>query len=57
VSEVIAASRTLAYDELPECLGAQFGPTGWTPVTQPQVDGFADLTHDHQWIHVDEERA
>lgn len=26
-------------------------------VTQPQVDAFADVTHDHQWIHVDEERA
>ena len=55
--EVIASSRTLAYDELPGSLGAQFGPTDWTPVTQPEVDGFADLTHDHQWIHVDEERA
>ena len=51
------STRTLAYDELPGCLGAQFGPTDWTPVTQPQVDGFADLTYDHQWIHVDEERA
>ena len=29
----------------------------WTMVTRPQVDAFADVTHDHQWIHVDEERA
>jgi acyl dehydratase len=57
VSEVISSSRTLAYDELPSHLGDQFGPTAWTPVTQPQVDVFADLTHDHQWIHVDAERA
>ncbi len=57
MSEVVAAPRTLGYDELPGCLGEQFGPTPWTPVTQPQVAGFADLTHDHQWIHVDEERA
>jgi acyl dehydratase len=57
VSEVVLSPRTLAYDELPGSLGEQFGPTDWTPVTQPQVAGFADLTHDHQWIHVDEERA
>ena len=57
MSEVISSSRTLAYDELPSCLGMQFGPTAWTPVRQPDVDRFADLTHDHQWIHVDEERA
>lgn len=57
MSELSIASRTLAYDELPGCLDAQFGPTEWSAVTQPQVAGFADLTRDHQWIHVDEERA
>jgi len=57
VSELLSAPRALAYDELPQSIGAQLGLTGWTPVTQPQVDGFADLTYDHQWIHVDEERA
>ena len=55
--ETITAARTLAYAELDDSVGAQLGPTAWTPVTQPQVNGFADLTHDHQWIHVDEERA
>ena len=55
--ETITAARTLAYAELDSSIGAQLGPTAWTPVTQPQVNGFADLTHDHQWIHVDEERA
>jgi acyl dehydratase len=57
VSEVISAPRTLAYDELSRCLGERLGPTGWTTVTRSQVDGFADVTYDHQWIHVDEERA
>jgi len=33
------------------------GPTGWMPVEQDRVDGFADITSDHQWIHVDVERA
>jgi acyl dehydratase len=55
--DVIAASRSLHYDALPTSVGARFGPTPWTMVTQPQVDAFADLTHDHQWIHVDEDRA
>ena len=57
MSEVIAGPSTIAYDSLPQWLGATFGPTAWTPVTQPQVNGFADLTHDRQWIHVDEQRA
>lgn len=55
--EVIAPSRTIPYADLADSLGVRFGPTPWSMVTQPQVDGFADLTHDHQWIHVDEERA
>ena len=55
--EVIAPSRTIAYADLADSLGVRFGPTPWTMVTQPQVDAFADVTHDHQWIHVDEERA
>jgi acyl dehydratase len=55
--ELVAPARTLGYADLPDALGARFGPTPWSMVTQPQVDAFADLTHDHQWIHVDEERA
>ena len=48
---------TLAYDDLPHRVGGKLGPTAWTAVTRHQVAGFADLTHDHQWIHVDELRA
>ena len=55
--DVIAPSRTIAYADLADSLGVRFGPTPWTMVTQPQVDAFADVTHDHQWIHVDEQRA
>ena len=55
--EVIAPSRTIPYADLADSLGVRFGPTPWTMVTQSQVDAFADVTHDHQWIHVDEERA
>jgi len=33
------------------------GPSGWREVTQEMVNRFAELTGDHQWIHVDVERA
>jgi len=57
MAEVISPPRTIPYADLAGSLGVRFGPTPWTMVTQPQVDAFADVTHDHQWIHVDEERA
>jgi acyl dehydratase len=37
--------------------GSQLGPTDWLEVTQDRVNLFADATDDHQWIHVDAERA
>ncbi|SHN18873.1 MaoC family dehydratase [Cryptosporangium aurantiacum] len=43
--------------ELEKALGRELGPTDWFPVEQPRVDGFADVTEDHQWIHVDPERG
>ena len=32
-------------------------PTPWFKLTQEKINDFAEVTHDHQWIHVDEERA
>ena len=37
--------------------GAVFGPSSWVEVPQERIDAFADATGDHQWIHVDPERA
>jgi acyl dehydratase len=37
--------------------GTALGSTAWREVTQAQIDSFADTTGDHQWIHVDPERA
>lgn len=37
--------------------GTMLGPTGWLLIDQARVNGFADVTGDHQWIHVDVERA
>jgi acyl dehydratase len=37
--------------------GSQFGPTDWIKISQDRINLFADATEDHQWIHVDPERA
>ncbi|MBL7499907.1 MaoC family dehydratase [Frankia sp. CNm7] len=37
--------------------GQDWGTSGWVEVTQEQVNTFADATGDHQWIHVDVEKA
>jgi acyl dehydratase len=44
-------------DELAAAVGEDLGTTDWLEVTQERVDAFADATGDHQWIHVDVERA
>ena len=46
-----------SFDELAGAVGEQLGPTDWLMITQEQVDRFAEATGDHQWIHVDLERA
>ncbi len=38
-------------------VGKEIGTTDWVPVTQKEINLFADATGDHQWIHVDVERA
>lgn len=44
-------------DELERLAGQELGASEWLLVTQEMVDGFADTTFDHQWIHCDVERA
>lgn len=43
--------------EFAAALGSQLGPTEWIEISQDRVNLFADATDDHQWIHVDPERA
>ena len=43
--------------DLLDAVGDQFGPTDWLEITQERINTFADATDDHQWIHVDVERA
>jgi acyl dehydratase len=51
------AARTLTLDELKAQKGRELGVSEWHLVTQEEINKFADATHDHQWIHVDPERA
>lgn len=47
--------ETLA--DLAACVGQEVAVSDWITITQEQVNRFADATGDHQWIHVDPERA
>jgi acyl dehydratase len=50
--------RTITgLDELKAADGEVLGTSDWHEVTQADIDAFADVTGDHQWIHVDPERA
>src|ERR687884_630190 len=44
-------------EELRQAEGEELGVSDWHEVTQKDIDAFADATGDHQWIHVDPERA
>lgn len=43
--------------DLAACVGQEVAVSDWVTITQEQVNRFADATGDHQWIHVDVERA
>lgn len=46
-----------SVQELHDAIGLELGPTDWVEITQEDVNTFADVTGDHQWIHLDVERA
>jgi acyl dehydratase len=46
-----------SLDEIAGAAGEELGSTEWLTIDQARVDAFADATDDHQWIHVDAERA
>lgn len=45
------------YEEYATHLGSVIGESQWHKIDQEQINKFADATLDHQWIHVDEEKA
>jgi acyl dehydratase len=53
----VAPLTISGIDELKGLVGQTIGPSEWREVTQEDVDTFARLTGDNQWIHVDVERA
>jgi acyl dehydratase len=50
-------TTTIAYSDVAGLAGTDLGHTDWLEITQQQIDTFADATGDHQWIHVDPQRA
>ena len=44
-------------DDLRRAVGNTLGPSEWMTIDQSRIDAFAEVTGDHQWIHVDPERA
>lgn len=50
-------TTTVAYDQALGLAGTDLGWSDWCEITQDRVNVFADATDDHQWIHVDPERA
>jgi acyl dehydratase len=50
-------SAASVLKNLEESIGKEIFLSDWTQVTQEQINLFADSTKDHQWIHVDEEKA
>jgi acyl dehydratase len=53
----MAITTVNGIDELKALVGETIGPSDWREVTQAEIDKFAEVSGDHQWIHVDAERA
>lgn len=51
------ADKTIKVNEIAALLGKEITPSPWLEITQERVNQFADATSDHQFIHVDPERA
>ncbi len=52
-----APVKTVAPGDLPGLVGTEIGVSDWVIVDQARIDAFADVTDDHQFIHVDPEKA
>jgi acyl dehydratase len=53
----MAVAEVKGVEGLKALIGKEIGPGEWREVRQQDIDTFADLSGDHQWIHVDVERA
>jgi acyl dehydratase len=50
-------TRVETLDDLSSFVGKELGTSSWIEIDQARINGFADATDDHQWIHVDADRA
>ena len=50
-------TRTIKAEDLPDLVGTELEPSPWIEITQERVNQFAEATNDHQFIHVDPEKA
>jgi len=50
-------AETIRAEDLPTLVGRELEPSSWLEITQERVNQFADATNDHQFIHVDPEKA
>jgi acyl dehydratase len=57
LSDETVAKVVCRIEELGKLVGKEVAVTEWLTVSQERIDGFARATEDHQWIHVDRERA
>ncbi|HSS33068.1 MAG TPA: MaoC family dehydratase [Solirubrobacterales bacterium] len=53
----MALAEAQGVEGMKALVGQEVGPSDWRTVTQADIDAFAELSGDHQWIHVDTERA
>ncbi|HWC49848.1 MAG TPA: MaoC family dehydratase [Solirubrobacterales bacterium] len=51
------ATEVQGVEGMQALVGQEVGPSEWRTITQADIDAFAELSGDHQWIHVDPERA
>ena len=51
------AITMVAKEDLVNHIGTRFDPSDWIPLDQERINSFADCTEDHQFIHIDEEKA
>ena len=53
----MAMAETIKAEDLPDLVGNELEPSAWMEITQERVNQFADATNDHQFIHVDADKA
>ena len=53
----MAMAETIKTEDLPGLVGKELEPSSWMEITQERVNQFAEATNDHQFIHIDPEKA